>query len=80
MRKPMAKVERIDLGRVKQVSQDDLEQLVDLQRIVWRAQTRATRFAERLSRRVHIGATVEDGPLYFDAELGMARSRKEQAG
>lgn len=59
------------------ITQADLQRLESLQRIGWAATKQAGVFAERIRYQIEEQrAIVEDGPLYWDTDLQMARSRK----
>lgn len=79
MRKPPARVTAIKGAlNPKPVTQSELSQLEDMQRIAWRAHRDAIETALEIQRRITIGAHVEPGRLYFDTALGLARSRKNE--
>lgn len=73
LRKPPAAVKKLP---VRMITQEELAELENLQRLSWQAHLDAANYANELRRRVDLGATMEGGQLYFDAELGMARSVK----
>jgi hypothetical protein len=58
------------------VTQDDLAEISRLQAAAWQAHRLAVQATDQLERRLRHGATVEDGQLAWDSELGMVRSRK----
>ena len=62
------------------VTQADLRQLATLQALEWEAQRATQKVAMEIERRIAHGAGVEAGEFGFDAELKMARTRKEKAG
>lgn len=64
-----------DPGHVRQA---ELRHLADLQLAAWRAHDAATRYAQELAKRLDRGAEVEVGELRWDADSGMARTRKEK--
>jgi len=83
MRKPPSRENVVALRgsyRSEIVGQDALRKLEDAQRVVWVAEKRAALLSERVKAALERGATIEDGPLYFDRELEMVRSRKQAAG
>lgn len=59
------------------IAQGELRALEHLQRVAWESHLAASERANELTRRFKAGAEVEDGDLYFDVELKMARSRKK---
>lgn len=58
------------------VTQQDLMELETAQRVEWSASKRAALLSEKVKAALERGATVEDGPLYFDRDLEMVRGRK----
>lgn len=81
MRKPPGKVSAIR-GQHKPdlITQDELKDLENLQRMQWTIDKRAALMSERIKVRISEGATVADGPLYFDQELEIVRSRQKPMG
>jgi len=78
MRKPAGRVLGID-GRQPDrdvVSQSKLQELEKMQRLEWIANKRASLLSEEIKTAVRHGAAVEPGPLYWDNELEMARTKK----
>lgn len=59
------------------ITQQDLAEISRLQASAWQAHRLAVQATEQLERRIRHGATVEDGLLAWDPELGMVRSRKQ---
>ena len=75
--KPPRRVVSIDgPHEVDHISQTDLAEVGDLQAAEWSTAHAAHRAVMLIAERIKLGATVEDGPLEFDAELGMVRTRK----
>lgn len=63
------------------IDQGALKRLEDLQRLEWLAARQAGALSERIRYQIEEQhAIVEDGPLYWDAELRMVRTRKAAAG
>jgi len=58
------------------ITQEEIRQASVLQAIAWRAERRAHQYITALERRMERGAPVEEGPLAFDRELEMVRTRK----
>jgi hypothetical protein len=58
------------------ITQEDLAEISRLQAAAWQAHRLAVQATEQLERKIRHGATVEEGQLAWDAELGMVRSRK----
>lgn len=52
----------------------------ELQSAAWKAEQIAHDAAGDIKRRITSGATVEDGPLAFDTERRMVRTRKVNEG
>lgn len=62
------------------ISQEQLRELESAQRAEWLASKRAALFSERVRAAIQQGASVEPGPLFYDPELEMVRSRKRRTG
>lgn len=60
------------------VTQADLIELSTAQRAEWMASKRAALLSEGIKASLQQGARVEPGPLYFDRELEMVRSKKKE--
>ncbi len=58
------------------VTQAELKESAELQATAWLAEKQAREKVQSLERRLREGATVEPGPMEFDMELQMARTRK----
>jgi hypothetical protein len=73
-----AKVIPLRIGRTRStpsvVSQRELEELEDLQRLERHISRLANKLAAELHGRMQFGSAVEPGRLMFDADLRMARS------
>lgn len=81
MRKPMRKVLSIKgMHEPDVVRDEDLEVVAELQAQAWKAEKAAQRATEALRARILTGARVDADRFYWDAELGMVRSRKERTG
>ena len=80
-RKPPGKVSAIS-GQHKPdvVSQNELLELADMQRMEWSVGKRAALMSETVKTRIQHGATVEPGTLYFDIELEMVRTARKKEG
>lgn len=79
-RKPAGKVLAIEGSlQLEEVTQRELRALENMQRAAWQAHESAVTRAAEIARRIRLGAAIERGPLSFDAELRMARSRKAKA-
>ncbi len=81
MRKPPKKARVVCLrGDFSEeiVLQEELLELEAAQRVEWAASRRAALLSERVLAARQRGAAFEDGPLYFDAELKMVRTKKEK--
>lgn len=61
------------------ITQEMLKDLESAQRIEWVASRRAILLAEKIKSAIEHDVATEDGPLYFDKELGMVRSRKKES-
>lgn len=61
------------------ITQDHLRELEGAQRTEWVASKRAALLSEQIKSALAHGASIENGPLYFDDELEMVRSKKEIA-
>ncbi len=85
-RKTEGVIERIGPQRVASIRrsgiirQSEIQKLADLQAAAWQAEKATQRAMLRLEKRIEAGEEVEDGPMYFDRELGMVRTKKENAG
>ncbi len=81
-RKPPGKVRSIDgkLPAADVVSQDELEHGSEMQLTVWHAEKQCRECIKLLARRIEEGAAIEDGPLAWDIDNEMVRSRKQKAG
>lgn len=55
---------------------EDLEFVAELQAEAWTAEKRAQKATEAIRHRILAGARVSSTRYYWDAELGMVRSRK----
>lgn len=62
------------------ILQSEIGRLATLQAAAWQAEKAVQRAMMQLEGRIKAGCVVEHGPLYFDHELGMVRSRKEKTG
>lgn len=62
------------------VTQDQLVELEGAQRTEWLSSKRAALLSERVKAAIERGAKVEDGPLYYDSDLEMVRTKKSRAG
>lgn len=62
------------------ITQAELTKASDLQAMEWQTARLAHRAIEQIERRLLEGAALEDGPLYFDGELKMVRTRRKTAG
>ena len=62
------------------ITQNELQELEALQRLSWQAHMDASQKAGEIMRRLNAGAELENGPLFFDLDLKMARTRKEKTG
>lgn len=60
------------------VTQEQLLELETAQRVEWAASRRAALLSEKVLAGLERGATLEEGPLYFDSELKMVRSKKQK--
>ena len=81
MRKPPIKVYSIQGKPEPEIVEDeDLEVVAELQAEAWRADKKAQKATEILRARILAGARIESSRFYWDAELGMVRSRKERTG
>lgn len=58
------------------VTQQQLRELEAAQRAEWMASKRAALLSERVKAALERGAKIEHGPLGFDTELEMVRTRK----
>lgn len=58
------------------VTQEALSELAGAQRAEWLTSKRAALLSENIRNSVRQGAKIENGPLYFDVELEMVRSKK----
>lgn len=63
----------------RNVTQQMLAELATLQAATAQAQVRQTELALQIERDLENGGAVEDGPLYFDTRLMLARSRNLKA-
>ena len=82
MKSPAARVSAISgQHRPDVVSQGELQELENLQRMQWSIDKRAALMSEAVKTRIQHGAKVEPGVLYFDSQLEMVRTvRKEGSG
>jgi hypothetical protein len=63
------------------VTQEELKQISQLQAAEWLASQAAHKAIFAMLERLKAGAKVEEGKLYFDADLRMVRTkRKEEVG
>lgn len=81
MRKPPHRSNVVALGGARRgdevVSQELLRDLEEAQRAEWAASKRAALLSERVKAAItERNAQVEPGPLYFDEELEMVRTKK----
>lgn len=61
---------------VNRVTQAMMRELETAQQAEWAASKRAAILSETIKAALKRGVPFEDGPLYFDIELEMVRSRK----
>ncbi len=62
------------------ITQADLAEISRLQAAAWQTHRRAVQATDQLERKLKLGAAIEDGPLAWDPELGMVRSKKDKTG
>jgi hypothetical protein len=62
------------------ISQQQLRDLEGAQRAEWMASKRAALLSEKVKAAIERGASIEPGPLYYDAELEMVRTAKTKTG
>lgn len=62
------------------ITDDDLKFVSELQAEAWKAEKRAQKASETIRLRLMGGGRIESQNYYWDSELGMVRSRKEQTG
>lgn len=67
---------RVAVMPVAAVTQSELRDYYELQSAAWEAEKIAHDAAADIERRIKAGATVEDGPLTFDRDRRMVRTRK----
>jgi hypothetical protein len=81
MRKPPGRVRPIKGEYVEDVvTQSELNEISHLQAVEWQAARAAHRSIEKLERRLLEGASLEPGPLVFDRDLKMVRTRRKAPG
>lgn len=60
----------------REITQAEIREASALQAIAWKSERRAHQYISALERRLERGASVEEGPLHFDKDLQMVRTRK----
>lgn len=60
------------------ITQAQLLEASEFQATVWIAERLAREKVQAIEARIKQGAAIEDGPLHFDAELQMVRTRKKE--
>lgn len=60
----------------KSVMQAEIDEVSMLQAAAWHAEQAVQRAVLKIEQRIARGATIEDGPLTFDAKLRMVRTRR----
>ena len=66
-------------GSAHTVSQEDLQKAWDARLCLWAIGKRAAILSERIICALKDGASIEDGPLYFDSELESVAVKGERA-
>lgn len=67
---------RVTTLTARQITQEEIRQASVLQAIAWKANRRASQYINTLERRMERGALIEEGPMHFDKDLEMVRTRK----
>lgn len=62
------------------ITQEQLQKASDFQMTVWHAEKQCREYLKSLASRRELGATVERGPLRWDAENEMVRSVVRKSG
>lgn len=82
MRKPPRSAGLLRLERegiIDRVTQEMMRQLEGAQRAEWAASRQAALLSERIRSALKRNVPFEAGPLYFDEDLNMVRSRKRES-